>query len=132
MTADELRAISRKLSTYLELHPDGTVQRVMIDKISGKIAYAVVSFGGFLGMGEEYPMYSGSSWNQGLCISLLAFQSPNQWLRVLMNQNPSMANHTSAKIPARRISRRVSGAPEAMRSTLSSRLQERGPLARRR
>jgi hypothetical protein len=34
-----------------------TVQRVMIDKISGKIAYAVVSFGGFLGMGEEhYPM----------------------------------------------------------------------------
>ena len=32
----------------------GTVQRVMIDKISGKIAYAVVSFGGFLGMGEEY------------------------------------------------------------------------------
>ena len=26
----------------------------MIDKISGKIAYAVVSFGGFLGMGEEY------------------------------------------------------------------------------
>jgi hypothetical protein len=31
-----------------------TVQRVMIDKISGKIAYAVGSFGGFLGMGEEY------------------------------------------------------------------------------
>ncbi len=26
----------------------------MIDKISGKIAYAVVSFGGFLGLGEEY------------------------------------------------------------------------------
>jgi hypothetical protein len=32
----------------------GTVQRVMIDKISGKAAYAVVSFGGFLGMGEDY------------------------------------------------------------------------------
>ena len=32
----------------------GTVQRVMIDKISGKIVYAVVSFGGFLGLGEEY------------------------------------------------------------------------------
>jgi hypothetical protein len=26
----------------------------MIDKVSGQIAYAVVSFGGFLGMGEEY------------------------------------------------------------------------------
>jgi hypothetical protein len=39
----------------------GAVQRVMIDKISGKIAYAVVSFGGFLGMGEEYyPM----SWSK--------------------------------------------------------------------
>lgn len=32
----------------------GAVQRVMIDKISGKVAYAVVSFGGFLGMGEDY------------------------------------------------------------------------------
>ena len=31
----------------------GSVQRVMIDKISGKVAYAVVSFGGFLGMGEK-------------------------------------------------------------------------------
>ena len=29
----------------------GSVQRVMIDKISGKVAYAVVSFGGFLGIG---------------------------------------------------------------------------------
>ena len=26
----------------------------MIDKISGKVAYAVFSFGGFLGMGEDY------------------------------------------------------------------------------
>jgi hypothetical protein len=32
----------------------GTLQRVMIDKVSGKVAYAVVSFGGFLGMGEDY------------------------------------------------------------------------------
>jgi hypothetical protein len=32
----------------------GTVQRVMIDKISGKVAYAVISFGGFLGLGEDY------------------------------------------------------------------------------
>jgi PRC-barrel domain len=32
----------------------GSVQRVMIDKISGKVAYAVISFGGFLGMGEDY------------------------------------------------------------------------------
>ena len=32
----------------------GTIERVMIDKRGGKIAYAVMSFGGFLGIGDEY------------------------------------------------------------------------------
>jgi hypothetical protein len=32
----------------------GTIQRIMLDKTSGKVAYAVISFGGFLGMGEDY------------------------------------------------------------------------------
>ena len=32
----------------------GSLERVMIDKISGKVAYGVLSFGGFLGMGEDY------------------------------------------------------------------------------
>lgn len=32
----------------------GTVEDVMIDKVSGKVAYAVMSFGGFLGIGEKY------------------------------------------------------------------------------
>jgi hypothetical protein len=32
----------------------GDVKRVMIDKISGKVGYAVLSFGGFLGLGEDY------------------------------------------------------------------------------
>jgi PRC-barrel domain len=32
----------------------GSIERVMIDKLSGKVAYAVLSFGGFLGMGEDY------------------------------------------------------------------------------
>jgi hypothetical protein len=32
----------------------GSIERVMIDKISGQVAYAVLSFGGFLGMGEDY------------------------------------------------------------------------------
>lgn len=32
----------------------GTVEEVMIDKRSGKVAYAVMSFGGFLGIGEKY------------------------------------------------------------------------------
>jgi hypothetical protein len=32
----------------------GSVDRVMIDKISGKVSYAVMSFGGFMGIGEDY------------------------------------------------------------------------------
>ena len=32
----------------------GTIKRVMIDKRSGKVAYAVMTFGGFLGIGDEY------------------------------------------------------------------------------
>lgn|SRR5664279_3609550 len=32
----------------------GTIYDVMIDKRSGKVAYAVMSFGGFLGIGENY------------------------------------------------------------------------------
>jgi hypothetical protein len=32
----------------------GKLERVMLDKMSGKVAYAVLSFGGFLGMGEDY------------------------------------------------------------------------------
>jgi PRC-barrel domain len=32
----------------------GTIERVMIDKRAGKVAYAVMSFGGFLGMGQDY------------------------------------------------------------------------------
>jgi hypothetical protein len=32
----------------------GSIERVMIDKRTGKTAYAVMSFGGFLGMGQDY------------------------------------------------------------------------------
>ena len=32
----------------------GSITRVMIDKLSGQTAYAVMSFGGFLGFGEDY------------------------------------------------------------------------------
>ena len=32
----------------------GTIDRVMIDKYTGQVAYAVMSFGGFLGIGERY------------------------------------------------------------------------------
>jgi PRC-barrel domain len=32
----------------------GSVERIMIDKLSGKVAYAVISYGGFLGIGDDY------------------------------------------------------------------------------
>jgi len=32
----------------------GTIENVMIDKLSGKVAYAVMSFGGFLGIGHRH------------------------------------------------------------------------------
>lgn len=35
----------------------GHIERIMIDKRSGKAAYAVMNFGGFLGIGEDsYPL----------------------------------------------------------------------------
>jgi hypothetical protein len=32
----------------------GRIERLMLDKISGKVAYAVLSFGGFLGIGNQH------------------------------------------------------------------------------
>jgi hypothetical protein len=32
----------------------GSIERIMIDKVSGKVAYAVLSFGGFMGLGVKH------------------------------------------------------------------------------
>jgi hypothetical protein len=32
----------------------GSIERVMLEKISGQVAYAVLRFGGFLGLGSDY------------------------------------------------------------------------------
>jgi len=32
----------------------GSIYDVMLDKATGKVAYAIMSFGGFLGLGEKY------------------------------------------------------------------------------
>jgi sporulation protein YlmC with PRC-barrel domain len=32
----------------------GRIERVMIDKETGKVAYALMSFGGFMGIGQDY------------------------------------------------------------------------------
>jgi PRC-barrel domain len=32
----------------------GRIERLMLDKVSGKVAYAILSFGGFLGIGNKH------------------------------------------------------------------------------
>lgn len=32
----------------------GSIENVMIDKLSGQVAYATMSFGGFLGIGDKH------------------------------------------------------------------------------
>lgn len=32
----------------------GSIQRILLEKRGGKVAYAVLSFGGFLGIGDDY------------------------------------------------------------------------------
>ena len=32
----------------------GKIERIMVDKLTGRVAYAVMSFGGFMGIGEDY------------------------------------------------------------------------------
>jgi hypothetical protein len=32
----------------------GTIERLMIDKVSGRVAYAVLGFGGFMGVGVKH------------------------------------------------------------------------------
>jgi hypothetical protein len=58
-TSETHRLISSEKVTGTECYnPNGdhlgTVNHLMIDKISGHVEYAVMSFGGFLGIGESY------------------------------------------------------------------------------
>lgn len=50
----------------------GSIYEVMIDKCSGKVAYAIMSFGGFLGIGQHYHKLPGRVLNT---IRITAFLS---------------------------------------------------------
>ena len=41
----------------------GLIHDLMIDKVSGNVAYAIISFGGFLGIGNSYHPLRGPSCN---------------------------------------------------------------------
>ena len=63
----------------------GKIRRVMIGKQSGKVGYAVMSFGGFMGIGEEfYPL----PW------SLLTY-NPRRRATRLTSAKPSSRAHRS-------------------------------------
>lgn len=58
-TATHTRLIaSDRVEGTTVYNPDGdkigSIESVMIDKLSGKVAYADMSFGGFLGMGDKH------------------------------------------------------------------------------
>jgi sporulation protein YlmC with PRC-barrel domain len=55
----------------------GKVERLMIDKLTGRIAYAILSFGGFLGIGEDH--------------------YPIPWSMLTYNEKPEASNWTSPK-----------------------------------
>jgi hypothetical protein len=52
--ADRQRPRGRTVVYAADGKKIGQIERVMIDKASGQVTYAVLSFGGFLGMGEDY------------------------------------------------------------------------------
>ncbi len=39
----------------------GSIERVMIEKTSGRVSYAVLSFGGYLGVGSDYIPFLGTT-----------------------------------------------------------------------
>jgi len=57
-SADLKRGCGRNRRVYaLKGSKIGEIDHLMIDKVSGRVTYAVLSFGGFLGLGHShYPL----------------------------------------------------------------------------
>ena len=55
----------------------GEIKRLMIEKISGKVSYAVMSFGGFLGIGEQEHTVLGTSSTMTLPLAVTGPTSQN-------------------------------------------------------
>jgi hypothetical protein len=81
----------------------GTIERLMIDKISGNVAYAVLSFGGFLGMGQKH--FPGQSCNTTPC------SPPIMSISVMRNSGKRLRS-----VPARSLT----GATAAARSPFTT------------
>ena len=68
----------------------GKIERVMIDKLSGKVAYAVMSFGGFMGIGEDYyPLpWSLLTYNPGSTATRSSASSSSKARRIFASTRP--------------------------------------------
>lgn len=53
MTENQLREMASTKRKQKPAHAKKNIFRLMINKISGEVIYAVMSFGGFLGIGEK-------------------------------------------------------------------------------
>jgi sporulation protein YlmC with PRC-barrel domain len=71
----------------------GTVKHIMINKRTGQVAYAVMNFGGFLGMGEEgYPI----AWS-----SLTFQEQPDGYVVNLTDEQLGQGRDTSIDLKAK-------------------------------
>jgi sporulation protein YlmC with PRC-barrel domain len=71
----------------------GTLKHIMINKRTGQVAYAVMNFGGFLGMGEEgYPI----AWS-----SLTFQEEPDGYVVNLTDEQLGQSGDTSTDLKAK-------------------------------
>jgi sporulation protein YlmC with PRC-barrel domain len=71
----------------------GTVKHIMINKRTGQVAYAVMNFGGFLGMGEEgYPI----AWS-----SLTFQEQPDGYVVNLTDEQLGQGRDTSVDLKSK-------------------------------
>ena len=91
----------------------GTIQRVMIDKRTGKVAYAVMTFGGFLGIGDEYRAFPWSvlRYNEDLDAYELNARKISSAMRLCLRLDgiPAQSDVTGSAISMITIERRLTG-----------------------
>ena len=78
----------------------GSIERVMIDKRSGHVAYAVLSFGGFLGLGSDYYPIPWASLNYDTSLGGYRPPSPSSSSKVRRSTQAIVGTGTIASVAA--------------------------------
>jgi len=79
----------------------GSIERVMIDKVSGQVAYAVLQFGGFLGLGSDYYPIPWESLKYDISLGGTASTSPRSSSKVRRRTRARVGTGTIARGAAR-------------------------------